>query len=152
MLVFSPTCFCSCEVEPAAVVKFVSIRNVHVIHFTVGLWGLVNNAGVCQILPIEWTPLSTFKSTADVNLWGMIDMTKTFLPLVKKARGRVVNISSGSGKENKKVCHSILIALTRIASNSPFYSCVPSDLAFEWKRGLSYPCIDTNPCAHVNAK
>lgn len=63
-----------------------------------GLWGLVNNAGVCQVLPIEWTPLSLFKSTADVNLWGVIDMTKTFLPLVKKARGRVINISSGAGR------------------------------------------------------
>ncbi|XP_020608496.1 dehydrogenase/reductase SDR family member 9-like [Orbicella faveolata] len=63
-----------------------------------GLWGLVNNAGILQTLPIEWTPLNTFKRIADVNLWGMIDVTKTFLPLVKKARGRVVNFSSGTGK------------------------------------------------------
>ena len=26
-----------------------------------------------------------------VNLFGLIDVTKTFLPLVKKAKGRVVN-------------------------------------------------------------
>ncbi|KAJ7371546.1 Retinol dehydrogenase 5 [Desmophyllum pertusum] len=50
-----------------------------------GLWGLVNNAGILYLLPIEWTPLDIFKRTADVNLWGMIDVTKTFLPLVKKA-------------------------------------------------------------------
>ena len=30
---------------------------------------------------------------------------------------------------------------------SPFYSCVLSDLAFEWKRGWSWPCFDTNPPA-----
>ena len=65
---------------------------------TTGLWGLVNNAGILKTLPIEWTPLDTFKRIADVNLWGMIDVTKTFLPLVKKARGRVVNFSSGIGK------------------------------------------------------
>jgi len=65
---------------------------------SVGLWGLVNNAGVCQLLPIEWTPLSRFKSIADVNLWGLIDMTKTFLPLVKKTKGRVVNFSSVDGR------------------------------------------------------
>ena len=65
---------------------------------TTGLWGLVNNAGILKTLPIEWTPLNTFKRIADVNLWGMIDVTKTFLPLVKKARGRVVNFSSGTGK------------------------------------------------------
>ena len=49
-------------------------------------------------LPIEWTPLTIYKRTADVNLWGLIEMTKTFLPLVKRARGRVVNFSSGAGK------------------------------------------------------
>ena len=63
-----------------------------------GLWGLVNNAGILYMLPIEWTPLDIFKRIADVNLWGMIDVTKTFLPLVKKGRGRVVNFSSTAGK------------------------------------------------------
>ena len=63
-----------------------------------GLWGLVNNAGILYLLPIEWTPMDIFKRTADVNLWGMIDITKTFLPLVKKAQGRVVNFSSAAGK------------------------------------------------------
>ena len=50
------------------------------------------------MLPIEWTPLDIFKRIADVNLWGTIDVTKTFLPLVKNARGRVVNFSSAGGK------------------------------------------------------
>ena len=65
---------------------------------TTGLWGLVNNAGILYILPIEWAPLDIFKRIADVNLWGMIEVSKTFLPLVKKARGRVVNFSSAAGK------------------------------------------------------
>lgn len=71
-----------------------------IFHFLVsaGLWGLVNNAGIAYISPIEWTPLDVFKRTADVNLWGMIDVTKTFLPLVKKSKGRVVNLSSMAGK------------------------------------------------------
>ena len=64
----------------------------------VGLWGLVNNAGILSHAPIEWQPLDIFKRIADVNLWGMIDVTKTFLPLVKRARGRVVNFSSVAGK------------------------------------------------------
>ena len=62
-----------------------------------GLWGLVNNAGIVIIGPIEWMPLEKSKHIADINLWGMIDVTKTFLPLVKKARGRVVNLSSMLG-------------------------------------------------------
>jgi len=63
-----------------------------------GLWGLVNNAGIAMGGPIEWTPLERMKRIADVNLWGMIDVTKTFLPLVKKSQGRVVNLSSMAGR------------------------------------------------------
>ncbi|KAL9980787.1 hypothetical protein ACROYT_G009425 [Oculina patagonica] len=62
-----------------------------------GMWGLVNNAGIAIVGPIEWVPLNQVKRTADVNLWGMIDVTKTFLPLIKKSRGRVVNLSSAAG-------------------------------------------------------
>ncbi|KAJ7373887.1 hypothetical protein OS493_009211 [Desmophyllum pertusum] len=55
---------------------------------------------VKNLLPTgqEWTPLDHMKRTADVNLWGMIDVTKTFLPLVKKSQGRVVNMSSIAGR------------------------------------------------------
>ena len=63
-----------------------------------GLWGLVNNAGVFSIGPTEWVPLADFKKVADVNLWGVMDVTKTFLPLVKKAKGRVVLVGSIAGK------------------------------------------------------
>ncbi|KAK2572206.1 Short-chain dehydrogenase/reductase family 9C member 7 [Acropora cervicornis] len=35
---------------------------------------------------------------ADVNLWGTILVTQTFLPLVKKARGRVINMGSILGR------------------------------------------------------
>jgi len=34
----------------------------------------------------------------DVNLLGLIDVTMTFLPLVKKSRGRIVNMASISGR------------------------------------------------------
>ncbi|XP_020611164.1 retinol dehydrogenase 7-like [Orbicella faveolata] len=71
-------------------------KNCFLIHS--GLWGLVNNAGIGFSAPIEWTPLEKSKHIADINMWGMIDVTKTFLPLVKKARGRVVNISSVVGR------------------------------------------------------
>ena len=69
-----------------------------------GLWGLVNNAAILSFSPIEWTPVSTFKRLAEVNLWGMVDVTKAFLPLVKKARGRVVNMSSAAGKYSQTSC------------------------------------------------
>ena len=50
-------------------------------------------------MPIDWASMSIFKRTADVNLWGVIEVTKTFLPLIKKVQGRVVNFSSVCGKE-----------------------------------------------------
>ena len=51
-----------------------------------------------MIAPVEWLPLEKYKRIADVNLWGLIEVTKTFLPLIKKAQGRVVNFSSMLGE------------------------------------------------------
>lgn len=64
-----------------------------------GLWGLVNNAGKLKVGMVEWQSMDSFKSIADVNLWGMILVTQTFLPLVKKARGRLINMGSILGKK-----------------------------------------------------
>ena len=58
----------------------------------------MNNAGIGRGGPIEWTPLQHMKHITDINLWGMIDVTKTFLPLIKKSQGRVVNLSSMAGE------------------------------------------------------
>ncbi|XP_054602933.1 retinol dehydrogenase 1 isoform X3 [Nothobranchius furzeri] len=64
-----------------------------------GLWGLVNNAGrSIPIGPTEWMQLEDFTKVLDVNLIGVIDVTLQFLPLVKKARGRVVNVASILGR------------------------------------------------------
>ncbi|XP_077436062.1 retinol dehydrogenase 1 isoform X2 [Vanacampus margaritifer] len=64
-----------------------------------GLWGLVNNAGrSTPIGPAEWMHLEDFTTVLDVNLLGTIDVTLHFLPLLKKARGRVVNVASIMGR------------------------------------------------------
>ncbi|XP_055070555.2 retinol dehydrogenase 1 [Misgurnus anguillicaudatus] len=64
-----------------------------------GLWGLVNNAGISiPIGPTEWMDLEDFKKVLDVNLMGVIEVTLKFLPLLKKARGRVVNVASILGR------------------------------------------------------
>ncbi|KAF6726749.1 Retinol dehydrogenase 3 [Oryzias melastigma] len=58
-----------------------------------GLWGLVNNAGrATPIGPTDWMELEDFTKVLDVNLIGLIDVTLQFIPLLKKARGRVVNV------------------------------------------------------------
>uniref|UniRef100_A0A3Q3KXQ3 Retinol dehydrogenase 1 n=1 Tax=Mastacembelus armatus TaxID=205130 RepID=A0A3Q3KXQ3_9TELE len=61
-----------------------------------GLWGLVNNAGrSVPIGPTDWMQLEDFTKVLDVNLIGVIDVTLQFLPLLKKAQGRVVNVARG---------------------------------------------------------
>ncbi|KAM9126735.1 D-beta-hydroxybutyrate dehydrogenase, mitochondrial-like isoform 1-T2 [Pangshura tecta] len=63
-----------------------------------GLWGLVNNAGISTFGEVEFTSMETYKEVAEVNLWGTIRTTKAFLPLIRRAKGRVVNISSMMGR------------------------------------------------------
>uniref|UniRef100_A0A2K6F5X5 RDH16 dehydrogenase n=1 Tax=Propithecus coquereli TaxID=379532 RepID=A0A2K6F5X5_PROCO len=65
----------------------------------IGLWGLVNNAGISvPSAPNEWLTKQDFATILDVNLLGMIEVTLSLLPLVRKARGRVVNVSSMAGR------------------------------------------------------
>ncbi|XP_042223158.1 D-beta-hydroxybutyrate dehydrogenase, mitochondrial-like isoform X2 [Homarus americanus] len=61
------------------------------------LWSLVNNAGLSAFGEVEWVPLNTYRKVAEVNVFGVISVTKTFLPLLRRARGRVVNMSSVAG-------------------------------------------------------
>lgn len=62
--------------------------------FVSGLWGLVNNAGVHYFAEIEMTSDTIMRKVLDVNLFGTINVTQAFLPLVRKSKGRVVNVSS----------------------------------------------------------
>ncbi|XP_050770165.1 retinol dehydrogenase 16-like isoform X2 [Gymnogyps californianus] len=64
-----------------------------------GLWGLVNNAGIAiPTAPNEWLTKDDFVKVLDVNLIGLIEVTLSLLPLVRRARGRVVNVASVMGR------------------------------------------------------
>ncbi len=63
----------------------------------VNLYGLVNNAGVSLNGPLELVPMSDIKKLMDVNVTGLLAVTKAFLPIIRKTKGRIVNISSGHG-------------------------------------------------------
>lgn len=62
-----------------------------------GLDALVNNAGIGDIAPLEFTPLAHFRQVFDVNVFGVVAVTQEFLPLLHRARGRIVNIGSIGG-------------------------------------------------------
>ena len=63
-----------------------------------GLWGIVNNAGWATFGEVEWVTMDTFRKAVDVNLHGVLAGVKTFLPLIRAGRGRVVTITSGLGR------------------------------------------------------
>ena len=55
---------------------------------------LVNNAGVTYTSPLVDTDIETARKVFDVNFWGVLSMTKAFVPLLTKSQGTVVNVSS----------------------------------------------------------
>jgi len=63
-----------------------------------GLSGLVNNAGIGISGPLELLPINDLRRQFEVNVLGAVAVTQAFLPLLRAARGRIVNISSISGR------------------------------------------------------
>ncbi|HEX9631519.1 MAG TPA: SDR family oxidoreductase [Gemmatimonadales bacterium] len=63
-----------------------------------GLWGLVNNAGTVCAGPLEFLPVDAIREQFEVNVFGLMALTQACLPLLRTARGRVVNVSSVSGR------------------------------------------------------
>jgi len=62
-----------------------------------GLDGLVNNAGIAVPSPLETIPLEDFRHQIEVNLTGQVAVTQALLPQIRRARGRIVFISSIGG-------------------------------------------------------
>jgi NAD(P)-dependent dehydrogenase (short-subunit alcohol dehydrogenase family) len=63
-----------------------------------GLDGLVNNAGVAIPSPLETIPMDDFRRQIEVNLSAHVAVTQAMLPAIRKARGRIVFISSIGGR------------------------------------------------------
>jgi NAD(P)-dependent dehydrogenase (short-subunit alcohol dehydrogenase family) len=61
------------------------------------LYGLVNNAGIAVLGPLEFLPLEKIRNQFEVNLFGHIAVTQAFLPFLRRLGGRIVNMSSLSG-------------------------------------------------------
>jgi NAD(P)-dependent dehydrogenase (short-subunit alcohol dehydrogenase family) len=60
--------------------------------------GVVNNAGVAVAAPLEFLPLDQLRRQLEVNLIGQIAVIQAFLPALRAARGRIVNVSSIGGR------------------------------------------------------
>jgi NAD(P)-dependent dehydrogenase (short-subunit alcohol dehydrogenase family) len=59
-----------------------------------GLDLLINNAGILTPGPIEVLPLDAIRREFDVNVFGAVSVINAYLPALRKARGRIVQIST----------------------------------------------------------
>ena len=62
-----------------------------------GLWGLVNNAGVATSGTVAETEDSDLDFVLKVNVNGVVRVTRGFTPLIAESKGRIVTIGSISG-------------------------------------------------------
>ena len=59
-----------------------------------GLDGLVNVAGIGVTGPLEYATAEEMHRVFEINVFGQIAVIQAFLPMIRDARGRIVNISS----------------------------------------------------------
>jgi NAD(P)-dependent dehydrogenase (short-subunit alcohol dehydrogenase family) len=64
----------------------------------VPLAGLVNNAGIAVAAPLEFLPVDRLREQLEINLIGQMAVTQAFLPALRRARGRIVMVSSIGGR------------------------------------------------------
>ena len=83
---------------------------------------LINNAGVLMDygVPVSAAPIANWRATFETNVFAVVELTQTLLPLVKKSdAGRIVNLTS------------ILASLTlNDDPNSPIAASVPTHTSY----------------------
>ncbi|EDW35670.1 GL17387 [Drosophila persimilis] len=67
----------------------------HLPHGAQGLWAVVHCAHWIALGELEWIPFAVLRKSLDLNLLGAARLTQIFLPLVRRAHGRVVFLTSG---------------------------------------------------------
>jgi NAD(P)-dependent dehydrogenase (short-subunit alcohol dehydrogenase family) len=65
---------------------------------TTPLRGLVNNAGVAVVGPVEALPVEDWRAQLEVNVLGQVAVTRALLPRLIRDRGRIVMMSSIGGR------------------------------------------------------
>jgi NAD(P)-dependent dehydrogenase (short-subunit alcohol dehydrogenase family) len=63
-----------------------------------GLDALLNNAGTAYAGPIELVSLDDVRAQFEINVFAHIAVTQALLPLLKTAKGTIINVSSISGR------------------------------------------------------
>ena len=137
---------------------FVARTHPHI--HTHQLYAVVNNAGYGLVSPLELLSKEAIQQQFAVNVFGAIEVTRSFLPLLRDygAGSRVVFISSVAGT------HSRTLSLTHVAACSWLILiacgfCVnlvlrPRDGRYDWRllcqqvrRGSRERCVPWRACA-----
>ncbi|MGD0678798.1 MAG: SDR family NAD(P)-dependent oxidoreductase [Polyangiaceae bacterium] len=63
-----------------------------------GLDLLISNAGILTPGPLEVLPLEAIRREFDVNVFGALSVMTAFLPALRKARGRIVQVSTWTAR------------------------------------------------------
>ncbi|XP_039197478.1 D-beta-hydroxybutyrate dehydrogenase, mitochondrial-like [Crotalus tigris] len=122
-----------CEEQVALAFRYVEARLEDPAQ---GLWGLVNNAGIASFGDVEFTSVEKYQRVADINLWGTIRVTKAFLPLIRRARGRIVNMSSMLGRMARPMRSSYCISKFGVEA---FSDCLRQEM-YRW--GVSVVAVE----------
>ncbi|KAF7492229.1 Estradiol 17-beta-dehydrogenase 2 [Sarcoptes scabiei] len=65
------------------------------------LWAIVNNAGIFYTMPSDWgNDVDVLRKTFEVNVFGAVRVTNSCLMLLRRSKGRIINISSVAGRVN----------------------------------------------------
>jgi NAD(P)-dependent dehydrogenase (short-subunit alcohol dehydrogenase family) len=62
------------------------------------LAGLVNNAGIATLGPVELLPVGAWRKQFEVNVLGLVAVTQACIPLLRRGPGRIVNVGSVAGR------------------------------------------------------
>jgi NAD(P)-dependent dehydrogenase (short-subunit alcohol dehydrogenase family) len=115
-----------------------------------GLAGLVNNAGIAVAGPLEFLPLDLLRRQFEVNVTGQIAVAQAFLPLLRRAGGRLVFMGSIAGRfaapmlgpyaaskfALRAICDSLRVELCPWGLHVSLVE--PGDIATPiWEKGLS---------------
>lgn len=63
-----------------------------------GLWAVIHTASWIALGELEWMPFGVLRKSLDLNLLGPARLTQIMLPLVRRASGRIVFLTSGMNR------------------------------------------------------
>jgi NAD(P)-dependent dehydrogenase (short-subunit alcohol dehydrogenase family) len=122
-----------CDVTDSAALS-AAIKSF-VTHGDGGLDLLVNNAGLLRVGPFEDMPAAQHRELIDVNARGVVEALLVAFPMLRRARGRVVNLASASAAYGTP-------DFATYSATKMFVRGLSEALDIEWRRhGIRVSCV-----------